>query len=126
MQIGDIEAQFLVNLTNNYLTYFKKLNGKPQNLNMFDGINIEDDTSVNLQMESFYEELIKYKHASDEARMVYKYKELPNFKNDEELYSIQYEGQQIAVSKSLFSLLIELTNLQNEYPKNKYQIICLS
>lgn len=124
--IDEKQAQFMVDLTNNYLEYFKKLNGKPDELNMFDGINVEDELSVNPQLEGFYEEMIKYKMLSDQDKNVYKYDELPNLENDDELYSIQYEGEQLVVSKSLFSLLIELTNLQNENPKKKYCIICLS
>lgn len=120
------QAQFMVDLTNNYLAYFKKLNGKPEELNMFDGINIEDELSVNPQLESFYEEMIKYKMSSDVDKNVYKYDELSNLEDDDELYSIQCNGEQLVVSKSLFSLLIELTNLQNENPKKKYDIICLS
>lgn len=120
------ESQFMVDLTNNYLTYFKKINGKPDELNMFDGINVNDELSVNHQLESFYEEMIKYKMLSDSDKNVYKYDHLPDFADDDELYSIQYDGDQIVVSKSLFSLLIELTNLQNENPKKKYDIICLS
>jgi hypothetical protein len=126
MEADDTTSQFMVDLTNNYLTYFKKINGKPQELNMFDGINIDDETSVNHQTESFYEEMVKYQMASDTDKEVYKYDELPNLEDDDELYSIQCEGEQIVVSKSLFSLLIELTNLQNENPKKKYDIICLS
>ena len=124
--IDDSQAEFMVNLTNNYLAYFKKINGKPDELNMFDGINVDDELSVNQQLESFYEEMIKYKMLSDSDKNVYKYENLPDFADDDELYSIQYDGAQIAVSKSLFSLLIELTNLQNENPKKKYDIICLS
>lgn len=120
------QAQFMVDLTNNYLAYFKKLNGKPEELNMFDGINVDDELSVNPQLESFYEEMIKYKMLSDSDRNIYKYDELSNLADDDELYSIQCNGEQLVVSKSLFSLLIELTNLQNENPKKKYDIICLS
>lgn len=122
----DLQAQFMVDLSNNYLTYFKKQNNKPPELNMFDGIDTENETSVNSQLESFYEELIKYKMLSDDDKNIYKYEELKNFADDDELYSIQHNGNPIVVSKSLFSLLIELTNLQNENPKKKYDIICLS
>lgn len=120
------EAEFMVDLTNNYLTYFKKLNNKPQNLTMFDGINIDDITSVNYQTESFYEEMIKYKELSESDKQIYKYENLHDLENNDELYMLQSEGKEICVSKSLFSLLIELTNLQNENPKKQYNIICLS
>jgi len=122
----DIQAQFMVELSNNFLKYYKKQNNKPTEFNMFHGIDPENDLSVNSQLESFYEEMIKYKMLSDSDKNVYKYSELPNFENDDELYCIQSNGEQLLLSKSLFSLLIELTNLQNENPKTQYDIICLS
>lgn len=123
---NDDQAQFMVDLANNYLQFFKKQNNKPEELSLFDGIDTENELSVNPQLESFYEELVKYKLLSDSDKNIYKYDELPNFKDDDELYSICSNGDQVVVSKSLFSLLIELTNLQNENPKQKYNIICLS
>lgn len=122
----DNQSQFMVDLANNYLNYFKKQNNKSENLNMFDGIDPENELSVNPQLESFYEELVKYKMLSDSDKNVYNYNELPNLADDDELYSIQSNGEQLVVSKSLFSLLIELTNLQNENPNKNYDIICLS
>lgn len=124
--LEEARAQFMVDLSNNYLAYFKKQNGKSEELNMFDGIDPENESSVNIQLESFYEELVKYKMMNDEDKNIYKYENLQDFKDDDELYSIQADGNQIAVSKSLFSILIELTNLQNENQKKKYDIICFS
>jgi len=126
MDFNDEHAQFMVDLTNNYLKYFKKQNNKPQELNMFDGIDVNNELSVNSQLESFYEELVKYKMLSDSDKNIYKYENLKTLQNDDELYAIQHEDNIIGVSKSLFVLLIELTNLEHEKPKNNYNIICLS
>lgn len=126
MEVNDQTAQFMVDLSNNFLKYFKKLNGKQEELNMFDGIDPYNDESVNFQLESFYEEMVKFKMLPDSKTQIYKYEEIKNLEDNDELYSIILKGEQIAVSQSLFALLIELTNLQYENPKNNYEIICLS
>lgn len=126
MEYNDDIAQFMVDLSNNYLKYFKKINGNKDNLTMFDGINAENKSSVNSQLESFYEEMIKFKIAPESKKQICKYENLKNFENDDELYGIQQNGTIVVVSMSLFALLIELTNLEYENPKINYNIICLS
>ena len=45
---------------------------------------------------------------------------------EDEKYCIFNETMPVCISKSLFSLLIEISNLKNEYPSNKYHIMRMS
>jgi hypothetical protein len=120
-------CEFYVDMLNNYLEYYKKTNGKPDELTIIDGINVNDKYSTNPQLSIFYEEMVKYKNMSEENRQLYKYNELENLKSADELFGIfsNEKSEPIVVSKSLYSLIIEITNLKNESPKNRYEIISM-
>jgi hypothetical protein len=123
----DQTCEFYVDMLNNYLEYYKKTNGKPNELTILDGINVNDKYSTNPQLETFHEEMVKYQNMNEENRQLYKYGELENLKSSDELFGIFSNGtsEPIVISKSLYSLIIEITNLKNENSKNRYEIISM-
>ena len=118
--------KFLVNLINNYTDYYKKIKKKPSNFNMFDGINISDPSSTNGALEEFYGKMIEYKtfqkHHPEYIKIHY---DDIIIKHDSEIYGLLENGKLICKSISLFSLLVELTNLKNEKVEKLYNIILL-
>lgn len=110
--------EFYVDLINNYIVYYKQINEKPSDMTMFEGINFDDPFSTNRIMEKFYEEMCiynEYKNSDENMIKIYDYKnDTFSLENMEELYGITKNDMTYKVSGSLFSLLIELTNLKNE------------
>ena len=120
----NIEDIFMVDLINNYMEFYKKKNNKKNICTLFDGINIDDPTSTNIQMEEFYSEMCKY---NIHENKIYKYEEINLINIENELYGIFENGVPKFISQSFFSLLIELTNLKNEDKSEKinYDIIII-
>lgn len=115
-EIYKTKMNFIVDMMNNYTKHFKKINNK-ENLSLLDGINFSDVTSTNMQLENFYEEMLKYKvneTTNPEYVKIYKFSERDNMIIHDELYVIIKDGEPLFLSTSMFSLLIELTNLKNE------------
>lgn len=103
---------FYVQLMNNYLEYYKVEN----NINyitLFDNIDIDDDLSTNVIMEDFYNEMIKYKNNLDDYIKIYDHDKI-NINKDVSWNGIYVNNELQLVSRSLFALLIEITNLKNE------------
>jgi hypothetical protein len=121
----EIDENFLVNLINNFTDYYKKIKQKSTNFTLFDGINTTDPTSTNGALEEFYGKMIEYKtyqkHNPDYIK-IYNISEIIH-KSDMEIYGLLNNGKLICKSTSLFSILIELTNIQYEniIRKNKSQ-----
>ena len=110
------KMNFIVEMMNNYTQHYKKISNK-EKLTVLDGINFSDVTSTNIQLENFYEEMLKYKvneTTNPEYIKIYKYSEREKMKIYDELYVIIKDGEPLFLSTSMFSLLIELTNLKNE------------
>ena len=107
-------SEFLVDLINNYIKYYKYTNNITNNL--FDDF---DDKQLKL----FWNEMKKYKQDNGE---IYQYNnETTKIYN----YGIYEDNKLILVSDSLFALLLEITNLEYEskYESNsnsnrKYQL----
>lgn len=120
---------FMVNMINNYVSHYKKVNNKGDNFTILDGINFNDVTSTNAPLENFYEEMLKYKineNTNPDYIKIYQYFEKDKMKIIDELYCIIKNGTPILLSTSFFSLLIELTNLKNENSeKVNYDIVSL-
>ncbi len=120
---------FMVNMINNYVSHYKKVNNKNDNFTILDGINFNDVTSTNAPLENFYEEMLKYKineSTNPDYIKIYQYSDKDNMKIIDELYCIIKNGTPILLSTSFFSLLIELTNLKNENSeKVNYDIVSL-
>jgi len=125
---------FYVDLINNYTEYYKKINNKTI-LSLLDGINDEDPTSTNKQLENFYEEMCLYnvyEKTKPENIKIYEYSDKinhPILGEKDNLYGIMKNGEMLYISLSLFSLLIEVTNLNIEDKEeklvNNYDIVTL-
>ena len=114
--VYNTKINFIVEMMNNYTCHFKKISNK-EKLTLLDGINFNDITSTNVQLENFYEEMLKYKvneTTNPEYIKIYKFSERNDMKIHDELYVIIKDGEPLFLSTSMFSLLIELTNLKNE------------
>ena len=96
-------SEFLVDLINNYIKYYKYTN------------NITNNLFDDKQLKLFWNEMKKYKQDNGE---IYQYNnEIVKTYN----YGIYEDDKLILVSDSLFALLLEITNL--EYESNqKYQL----
>ena len=116
---------FYVDLINNYTEYYKKINNKKK-LSLLEGINDDDPTSTNKQLENFYEEMCLYniyEKTNPENIKIYEYddkKNQPKLGEKDNLYGIMKNGEIQYISLSLFSLLIELTNLKIENKEEKF------
>ena len=116
---------FYVDLINNYTEYYKKINNKKK-LSLLEGINDDDPASTNKQLENFYEEMCLYniyEKTNPENIKIYEYddkKNQPKLGEKDNLYGIMKNGEIQYISLSLFSLLIELTNLKIEDKEEKF------
>ena len=54
------KEEYLVNLLNVYMCWYKQINNKGKGSSMFDNIELDDDESTNKCMECFYEEIFKF------------------------------------------------------------------
>ena len=88
---------------------------------LFDGIDLLQLSSTNIQLETFYEHMNFYK--SNENTNLYKLNEI-NFDLNHSIYGIfnGYTTECICTSYSLFAVLIEILNLKNINKHKKYFI----
>lgn len=122
------EHTFMVDMINNYINHYKKINNKPANFTLFDGINFDDLSSTNAPLEIFYEEMLKYKvneKSNPNFIKIYNETERNSMQIIDEMYGILDDGKPVCFSTSFFSLLIEMTNLKNENPNVNYSIVSL-
>ena len=108
----------IVDIMNIFQTYYKILFKKDKNVNMFDCINIEDETSTNRSLELFYEHIFKYKDYENKNKI--EFIELYNEDdedvmklNSDELYALLIENNISKLSPSLFSIISYLANNYN-------------
>lgn len=120
-ELGEEEMQdesMYTRMTNAYMIYYKKLYNRPPDMKMFDGINLEDETSTNGCLESLYEYIIKSNENNklgEEYVEIYKYEEENKeiFKKFSELYGLCIDGKIRFVSPDLITLLGGLTLNEN-------------
>lgn len=119
---------FMVELINNYTSYFKKIYGKSEKYTLLDGIDTSDDTSTNKALEEFFEELCKFKvcdMTNPSSTKIVQYSKLDTLDKSDELYAILESGEALCASTSFFAILIELTNLKIENKTKVYEIVSL-
>lgn len=123
------EDEFMVEMMNNYLEYYKKKNKKSQSFTLLDEIDVTDTTSTNFALESFYEEMIKFRTdelENNESTKIIPFDESIDIKKNN-FYVIKKNNIKILMSKSFFAILIEITNLKREEEiqkkSNYYEII---
>jgi len=97
-------------LMNKYIEYYKKAYPEKNIKNMFDNINIDDQTSTNHIMEMFYTEIIKFNKIDNNV-----YTNSDDFDKTKfnELFGLKIEKEIKCVSFCVISLLIEVIN--NDY-----------
>lgn len=108
----------MVDIMNIFQTYYKILFKKENNVNMFDGINFDDETSTNRSLELFYEHIFKYKDYENKNKI--EFIELYDEDDDDvvklnsdELYALLIDNNIIKLSPSLFSIMSYLANNYN-------------
>ena len=118
MEKNDMEfnAELIKKLLNNYIVFYKK---EIQDINLFSGIKYENIESTNIQMESFYAEMLEYSHSDESLKNV-----IPINENNTryEKYIIYKNKKPYCTSKLLFTILIEMINLELEEPDSNYEI----
>ena len=117
------QSQFLIDLMNNYVKYYKLIKKKKFKFNLFDEIDIDNPSSTNHILEEFYEKMIEYK-TFPEKNKLYQYTDKVHI-NDEH-YGLLVDGILLYKSCSLFTLLIEQTNIQYEKKTKNINIILLN
>jgi hypothetical protein len=105
-----------VKIINKYINFYKD---QVKNVNLFDGIKIEDFGSTNKQMELFHAEVEKYKTFGEDFQSITEITKNINLKK----YVITQNSNIFCTSDSLLSLLIEIINLENEDDESKYDLL---
>lgn len=130
---GSIGLDFTDSLTgdliNNFLEYFKKIHNKPNQYTLFEGIDLNDPTSTNMALEQIFFELTTYSENMEKDPnlcKVIKFEDMDrSFTQNDELYAILINGNATYVSRSLWALLIEFTELKKANSKEHYEIVNL-
>lgn len=125
----DIFPDFYRDLFNNYLEYFNKTN-RNENKTLFYGINNNDKSATNKQLEQLYAEMHKYTEFKTTNKnlieiVLFEKMDKLTINDDFEIYCIFKNGIPHLVSQSFFALLKELTDLKNEDNKNTYNLSTL-
>jgi len=117
-------SDFMVDVLNEYLIYYKNIFQKTSQSTLFDGIDANNSTSTNFQLEDFYGAKYKfesYEKTNPKLTQIYSVDEYKNSDiniNDYELFGIKYNDDLLYVSPSLFAILIEIVNLKYENKSN--------
>lgn len=125
----NVFPDFYRDLFNNYLEYYNKIN-KNSNKPLFHGINNNDKSATNKQLEQLYKELYdytEYKTTNPELIKIIPFEQLNklNINDDFEIYCIVKDNKPYVVSQSFFAIIKELTDLKNENDKYKYELIMI-
>lgn len=125
----DLVPSFIVDMINNYSKYYLKLKKKKNKGDLFEGIDFDDPTSTNFYLEDFYRHMENYKinqRINPDFIKIYDVidEELVNRINNDnnEWFVISRDDNILYASQSLFSLIIEFTNLKNENEDLEYSI----
>jgi hypothetical protein len=111
-----MDPEFAVKLINNYIQFYKN---EIENVNIFENINKNDLVSCNKPMNWIYSEMKKYQELDEETKkIVY----IVDKNTPLDKYIINKDSQPFATSSSLFSLLLEITSLQDENKDSVYEI----
>ncbi len=111
----DIMAEKMVEIINIFHIYYKILFKKEKNVTMFEGMNLEDNTSTNRSMELLFEHIYKYKDniSKNKLELIEIYNEddseLLNLETDE-LFALLINNDINKLSPSLFSIISHLAN----------------
>ena len=115
----------ITDILNEFITYYKKVNNRFDNTNMFNNIDIKEETSTNEIMEEFYShihEYITWKETRKDYIEIYSPKDIDD-SDYEELYGILIDDELKIISPSMIAIIIKLIELKNIEIYNNYQII---
>ncbi len=109
-----------VDIINKYIQFYKK---EIRNVDLFEGMNIDNFGSTSEQMELFNTEIEKYKILGEDFQNIDNVTNNDNDNNNNlKKYIIMKNNKNFATSDSLLSLLIEIINLENEDKESKYEL----
>jgi len=100
-----------VDILNSYIEYYKN---QIDDVNLLDGINENDVTSTNMQLELLYEETLKYKKNDNNFIDIHM--------DFTKKYIILKNNEPFCSSESLLSALIEINKLKNEDSSLIYKV----
>jgi hypothetical protein len=105
-----------VDIINKYVQFYKK---EIKNVDLFEGMNLDDFGSTSEQMELFNTEIEKYKILGED------FQNIDNVTDDKNLkkYIITKNTKNCMTSDSLLSLLVEIINLESEDKESEYDLV---
>jgi hypothetical protein len=120
----------ILNLINVYQVYHRQLFNKPHNETLFHGIDLQNDTSTNINLEMFYEAVCFHEKASEKYKKLYDDDEYAyvSFENDDEtkqnnddinLYIVKVKNT-CKYTYSLISALLFVA--EHDWPSCKWSI----
>jgi hypothetical protein len=126
----DLESQaiFIESIINEFMIYYNNSNSNFNLKNLFNGINIDDPTSTNMQMERLFTIKCEYEYYTKlhpEFNTPYTPDTWKDPNTEYELFGIRKNDTLYYVSPLLFVLLIEIVNLKQNDKKNKYNIVSI-
>lgn len=115
----DFSGSFIGDLLNNFLIYFKQKTNKPSNTTLLDGIDVNDPYSTNVALEEMFYEMslfLECEKNNPKSCEIIKFSDLKKSDMSEDGFNcLLIDGEPAYVSKSFFSLLIELTEIKKEH-----------
>lgn len=121
LDLSEIQ-NFNFNVLNVFMIYYKHLfNVKKQNETMFDGVDYNEEASVNRQMELLCEIVEIYNNAiNDEGKITVVDPQDVDINSCEELYVVSIEQTQVAACQTLYPLLDYVASI--DWPNIKWSI----
>ena len=100
-------SEIYQDIINKYIEYYKKTYPEKNLKNMFENINLDDQTNTNHIMEMLYTEILKFNKIDNNV-----YIDGSNFDKDKynELFGLKVDNNIKCVSFCIISLLIEIIN----------------
>jgi len=110
-----MDPEIIVSIINNYIKFYKN---EIQDVNIFDGVDVNDPTATNIQLNILRNAMNKYKNENDDIRNVIMYTTTDKLKR----FVICKNSKPYCSSDLLFSVLIEVSNLEQEDKTNQFII----
>ena len=102
-------------LLNVYLTYYKRLHSSKENMNLFDGINLQDNISTNKPTEELFNLMQKFKNADEiDKDVLHGIDSNLQIDQCQELYMLYINNQPKYLSKYLYVILNYITELNDD------------
>jgi len=124
------ESEFYVKIMNNFMLYYKKKYPDQSNKSMLHDIKMEKIESTNHKLELFYELLHTYNNDTIEDKKIitneeFKIYKKNNINNVNEYFGLYINDNIVAISKSVFSLLLDFTTNYENIKNDNWTIIDL-